>query len=637
MKTKFIMMFFAAAIAMIGTTKGAETPEKRFALLIGNQAYDASVGVLKNPHNDIQLVSEALRKQGFQILPLIRDARRSSILGGVRDLVRQLNLAGAGAIGFLYYSGHGAAEKDTNINYLIPVDARDPGSAAFWDESVKLDDIMRLLDGARGAVKFVVFDACRNELQLPTRDTSKGLVPVPEQQGFFVAYASAPGRTASDRGAASGPYAAALAKELAHQGLDHLNLFQNVKEIVIASTGGSQQPWESNGLTRRVYLTGEPTMPAEIALWESVRASSDIASLKKFIDRFPNGVFAGTAAQMIERLKSEVAQREAAKQFDIERKAQEAKQVAELQTALDDARKAREALSLAERQRAQADSAAEQARTAVTAAQAERNAAALREQELRQAQQQLSNEQANSSTKSAAERAAATAGLERQLAAVASEARAARDALAVAEAKQKAAEQAALEARTATQAAGQRNAELRVAALPDVGAAATGLELQPDELARRLQAELKRVGCYAGDVDGNWGAGSRHSLEAFVRTTGFPIKELAPSADALTAVSSQRVRICPLHCASGEVDQGGKCIVARPREPDAKVRDTSTGGVSVPRRIQAAPPANLSAYSLGFWPRHSLKLGQTVTTNTPFGVLTCTSVVNPGPRNCSLR
>jgi hypothetical protein len=38
--------------------------EKRIALLIGNRAYDASVGVLKNPHNDIAVVGEALAKQG---------------------------------------------------------------------------------------------------------------------------------------------------------------------------------------------------------------------------------------------------------------------------------------------------------------------------------------------------------------------------------------------------------------------------------------------------------------------------------------------------------------------------------------------------------------------------------------------
>src|SRR5262245_53421749 len=121
--------------------------EKRIALLIGNRAYDPSVGVLKNPHNDIALVGETLARQGFEVLPLIKDARRSTILTGVRELVRRLNTAGTGAVGFLYYSGHGAAEKDTNINYLIPVDAKEPGTTVFWDESLKLDDILKLLDG----------------------------------------------------------------------------------------------------------------------------------------------------------------------------------------------------------------------------------------------------------------------------------------------------------------------------------------------------------------------------------------------------------------------------------------------------------------------------------------------------------
>lgn len=370
----FRLIAFCLTLICVGVNPAA-AQEKRYALLIGNQAYDASVGVLKNPHNDVTLVAQSLEKQGFEILPLVKDAKRSAILGAVRDLANRLRIAGSGAVGFLYYSGHGAAEKDTNINYLIPVDAKDPGTTAFWDDSIKLDDIMRLLDGARGSVKFVVFDACRNELQLPTRDTSKGLLPVAEQQGFFVAYASAPGRTASDRGETSGPYAAALVKEMAKQGLDHLNLFQNVKETVIASTGGSQHPWESNGLTRRVYLTGEPTMPAEIALWDTVKGKDDIAALEAFLRRFPDGVFANTARSSIERLQREAAHRQALAKEEEERKAREQKQVDELKQALDEARKAREALAQAERLR---------------------TAAATREEDLRRAQAALQSAPANS-------------------------------------------------------------------------------------------------------------------------------------------------------------------------------------------------------------------------------------------------
>ena len=123
----------AIAIVRLLLPNAAVAQGKRIALLIGNRAYDASVGVLKNPH-----------EQGYEV------CRRSRMHGAAPSSVvcvswlRRLNAAGAGTIGFLYCSGHGAAEKDTNINDLIPVDAKEPGTKSFWDESVTLDDILRL-------------------------------------------------------------------------------------------------------------------------------------------------------------------------------------------------------------------------------------------------------------------------------------------------------------------------------------------------------------------------------------------------------------------------------------------------------------------------------------------------------------
>jgi uncharacterized caspase-like protein len=314
------MQMRAIITLLIWLLPSAAFAQAKIALLIGNQAYDASVGVLNNSHNDIAVVGEALRAQNFDVLPPIKDASRSAILGGVRELVRRLNEAGADSIGFVYYSGHGAAEKGTNINYLIPVNAKQPGTDAFWDDSLKLDDVLRLLDGARSAAKFVIFDACRNELQLPTKDTSKGLIPVAEQEGLFVAYASSPGRTASDRGDKSGVYAAALAAELLRPGLDHLNLFQNVKETVLASTNGVQQPWESNGLTRRVYLTGQPNLDPALTprvseateVWDRTKDTKDIAVLEAFAARYKDTPYAGLARSRIEALQKMAALKPAA-------------------------------------------------------------------------------------------------------------------------------------------------------------------------------------------------------------------------------------------------------------------------------------------------------------------------------------
>ena len=163
-----------------------------------------------------------------------------------------------------------------------------------------------------------VLDACRNELQLPTKDTTKGLVPVAEQQGMFIAYASAPGRTASDRGDKSGPYAQALAAELDKPGVDHLSLFQNVKETVYAASGGAQQPWESNGLVRRAYLTGQPVSEAQAhapatsprlseaaEAWSLIKVATVISALEAYSARFKDTFYAELARQRIEDLKKQ--------------------------------------------------------------------------------------------------------------------------------------------------------------------------------------------------------------------------------------------------------------------------------------------------------------------------------------------
>jgi uncharacterized caspase-like protein len=155
---------------------------------------------------------------------------------------------GPAAIGFFYYSGHGVSRPDDRANYLIPVDLQDTDGPDFWFDAVKLDDLLGELErAAPSAAHSVVFDACRNELKLPGRTIAKGLEPVAQRNGMFIAFATAVGATASD----GGEYAAAMAKELVKPGLDHLQFFQNVREDVYAATK-RQVPWDSNGLLRRV-------------------------------------------------------------------------------------------------------------------------------------------------------------------------------------------------------------------------------------------------------------------------------------------------------------------------------------------------------------------------------------------------
>jgi uncharacterized caspase-like protein len=95
--------------------------EARIALLIGNQRYSAKVGPLNNPHSDVLLVGAALKAVGFTVTE-VTDADYRSTDAAIKRHIAAVRKEGQGAISFVYYSGHGAADPDTKINYLIPVD-----------------------------------------------------------------------------------------------------------------------------------------------------------------------------------------------------------------------------------------------------------------------------------------------------------------------------------------------------------------------------------------------------------------------------------------------------------------------------------------------------------------------------------
>jgi len=78
---------------------------------------------------------------------------------------------------------------------------------------------------------------------------------VGQQSGVLVAFAVEPGKTASDAGEISGPYARALAGELVRPGQNDLLMFHNVRVRVMDLTGGDQVPWTEDGIQRRDRVT----------------------------------------------------------------------------------------------------------------------------------------------------------------------------------------------------------------------------------------------------------------------------------------------------------------------------------------------------------------------------------------------
>jgi hypothetical protein len=237
----------------------ADVPEKRFALVIGNWDYAASIGgKLNNPEIDIKLVADALRVDGFDVTE-VKNADRASMWTALDDYIWKLAEQSGQVVSFLYYSGHGISQPNTSQNFLIPVDVKDFSKPAVWRNAVSLDDLTSdLTRKAPNAAHFIVFDACRSVLRIPFKTENKGFSRPPEKPGIFVAFATSPDTTASDRGTDGGPYATVLASELRSPGIDHLAMFQNVKQRVFDKTQGEQVPWDNNGLLRRVYFNSPP-------------------------------------------------------------------------------------------------------------------------------------------------------------------------------------------------------------------------------------------------------------------------------------------------------------------------------------------------------------------------------------------
>ena len=280
---------------------------KRIALLIGNQDYRRGVGKLVNPLNDIKLVGDALRKVGFEVLTPVENATRVEILDALDRYTGKLQDAGSDAIGFIYYSGHGIASRGTN--YLIPVNVEEPSTRLLRAVGVRQSEILSLLRSeAPNAAHYLVIDACRNELQ--GARGAKGFVAVNQQSGTLIAYATAPGKTASDQGNGGGPYAKALAAEIVKPGVSDLHMFHEIRVAVAKATNGDQVPWTIDGIRRdqRVMFGGSKTLPSKpqpplseaARAWQIVQNTQNAAALRAFARRYKGTVFADMALAMAE-------------------------------------------------------------------------------------------------------------------------------------------------------------------------------------------------------------------------------------------------------------------------------------------------------------------------------------------------
>ena len=321
--TRFPAVFAGALLAAASLPAPAA---QRVALVIGNASY-AHAPPLANPLHDAADVGAALGRLGFAVTRL-ENVGDAAMRRGLKEFQRA---ASTSEIAVVFYAGHGI-EVDRR-NFLVPVDARLANDQDVEFEAVPLELLSRAAERASG-LRLVILDACRENPFLATmqragvtRSIGRGLARVEPSGETLVAYAAKEGTVASDGTGRNSPYSEALLAHLERPGLEVGLMFRKVRDAVLASTGGRQEPFVYGSLSSRgVYFippadsypsggaatAGESTAGAEsvaeVQFWKSIESirepSAQLAALTAYKSQYPYGVYVALADIRLKSLQA---------------------------------------------------------------------------------------------------------------------------------------------------------------------------------------------------------------------------------------------------------------------------------------------------------------------------------------------
>lgn len=251
-----IRVFVALCFALLMTALPAQAGEKRFALVIGNSAYE-KIGRLANPSRDADLVAKSLESVGFDVAVHF-DLDEDGMGKALDDLAAR---APDLDVAVLYFAGHGI-QKDGE-NFLIPVDAQLRSLTSVERETVGLRSFMEVMEEVPISLLFI--DACRNNpfaedlMQAASSSgrsagITRGLAPIRTVGDMLVTFATLPNSVAKDGSGSNSPFAKALARHMKTPDAEVSVLMKRVTRDVLAETGGDQRPQQLSQMQTEFYF-----------------------------------------------------------------------------------------------------------------------------------------------------------------------------------------------------------------------------------------------------------------------------------------------------------------------------------------------------------------------------------------------
>jgi hypothetical protein len=216
--------------------------QKRIALVIGNANYQ--VGKLDTPLNDATDMANALKELGFEVI-LLKDSSKRQMDDALDQFTTRIN---QGYVGLFYYAGHGMEVEGEN--YLIPVNAQIKYEKDVEYESMPLGKILGRMEDAGNRINIVILDACRdNPFRKFWRSSTRGLTaPLQAVSGTLIAFATAPGKVASDGTGRNGLFTSYLLKYIKTPNMEVDSMLRKVRSDVAQNTNNYQVPWTSSSL-----------------------------------------------------------------------------------------------------------------------------------------------------------------------------------------------------------------------------------------------------------------------------------------------------------------------------------------------------------------------------------------------------
>ena len=274
------------------------------ALVIGNSNYKNSP--LKNPVNDARDMAVKLRGLGFTVIE-----RNNLVVKQIGSTLREFrSKLTPGGVALVYYAGHGLQIKGEN--YFPTVDADITGEEDVPNQSLAMKQIMDVLGDAKTRLNLVFLDACRNNPYTRSfRSGSDGLSKVNAPTGTLISFATRPGSLAADGVGRNGLYTGALLEAMDNRGQPIELVLKQVVTSVKAGSRNQQEPWMEGSIEGEFCfgncaITSQASVSDERALWEAVKESKNSNELKAYLDRYPQGVFAGLARARIVNLDKAV-------------------------------------------------------------------------------------------------------------------------------------------------------------------------------------------------------------------------------------------------------------------------------------------------------------------------------------------